>query len=206
MIIPELQEDYIDFIGFYQNVLPEGFCEHLIEQFNILQKDGFCGTRRSSENAKKTLKSDSFCFFNVNVDYYDTHLTEFEGNGVRNVLQNGLQRCFDAYIDNYDILHDLTLTSTDLKMQKTDPGEGYHVWHCEQNNGHDQAKRCLVWTIYLNDIEEAGETEFLYQKLRVKPKKNTALIWPAAYTHTHRGNVVHGNKSKYIMTGWFHLK
>jgi hypothetical protein len=60
--------------------------------------------------------------------------------------------------------------------------------------------------VYLNDIDEAGETEFLYQKRRISPKENTLIIWPAAFTHTHRGNVVHGAKSKYIITGWFDLE
>jgi hypothetical protein len=64
----------------------------------------------------------------------------------------------------------------------------------------------LVYSAYLNTIEEAGETEFLYQKLRVAPKENTVVIWPAAFTHTHRGNVVHGDKSKYIITGWFYIE
>ena len=75
----------------------------------------------------------------------------------------------------------------------------------EQNNGN-MSNRCLVWAIYLNDIENAGETEFLYQQLRIPPKENAAIIWPAAFTHTHRGNVVHGEKSKYIVTGWFYLQ
>jgi hypothetical protein len=53
--------------------------------------------------------------------------------------------------------------------------------------------------------DSAGETEFLYQKMRIPPQENCTVIWPAAYTHPHRGNVVHGNKSKYIITGWFYL-
>ena len=62
----------------------------------------------------------------------------------------------------------------------------------------------LVWTIYLNDIDAAGETEFLYQKVRVEPKENSCSIFPAGFTHMHRGNVVHGEKTKYILTGWFY--
>jgi hypothetical protein len=203
MIIPELQEDYIDFIGFYQNVFPEGFCEHLIDGFEKLEKAGFCGTRKRNEGNKRHRKEDSYYFYSIN--HHDSNIDTFQDNSTRVVLQDGLQKCFDAYVDKYDILQDMNLSSTELKIQKSKPGEGYHVFHCEQNNGDDQSKRCLVWLIYLNDIEEAGETEFLYQKLRVVPKKNTALIWPAAYTHTHRGNVVHGKKSKYIVTGWFYL-
>ena len=56
--------------------------------------------------------------------------------------------------------------------------------------------------LYLNDIPEGeGETEFLWQGLRVQPKAGTMLIWPAFYTHTHRGNAVY-SCSKYIATGW----
>ena len=55
--------------------------------------------------------------------------------------------------------------------------------------------------LYLNTVEEGGETEFLYQSVRFKPVKNTLLIWPAGYTHTHRGNPPLSNE-KYIVTGW----
>jgi len=37
--------------------------------------------------------------------------------------------------------------------------------------------------------------------MRVKPKQGTLLIWPAAFTHTHRGNPPLSNV-KYITTGW----
>ena len=92
-------------------------------------------------------------------------------------------------------------------MQKTKPGGGYHIWHHEQNNG-DMSNRGLVYMIYLNtlDIDSAGETEFLYQRLRIPPKENTMIIWPASFTHAHRGNLVHGNKSKYVITGWFYYE
>ena len=55
--------------------------------------------------------------------------------------------------------------------------------------------------IYLNDIEEGGETEFLYQQLKIKPKRNTGVIWSGGFTHLHRGNPP--SKTKYILTGWF---
>ena len=88
------------------------------------------------------------------------------------------------------------------------PGCGYHSWHHEQTGDVNQVGRCLVYTVYLNTLDEnaAGETEFLYQRLRVKPKKGSVAIWPAGFTHTHRGNVVHGNDAKYIITGWFHYQ
>lgn len=202
MIFPELHARHTDFIGLYQNIFPEGFCEHIIEEFERFLNDGFCGTRQKTEQCLKTKKDDSYLF--VNVNNHQEEFKYFNKKSFRSMVQSGLQNCFDNYVDEYDILKNMNLRSTCIKIQKTNPGQGYHAWHCEQ--GNVEPNRCLVWAIYLNDIEEAGETEFLYQKLRIPPKKNTALIWPAAYTHTHRGNVVHGKKSKYIITGWFYLE
>lgn len=202
-MIPELTERYIDFIGFYENVFPQGFCRHVIQQYEIIFENGFCGTRKRNEKCQKTQKDGSFYFLNMK-NGYDVMMEEYNGLSVIDILRNGLQRCFDAYVNEFDILQGSILRGSDIKIQKTFPGEGYHVWHCEQSNS--EPNRCLVWAIYLNDIDEAGETEFLYQKLRIVPKENAAVIWPACYTHTHRGNVVHGEKSKYIVTGWFNLE
>jgi hypothetical protein len=55
--------------------------------------------------------------------------------------------------------------------------------------------------VYLNDVEEGGETEFLYQGLKIKPEKGTLVVWPSSYTHVHRGNPPYSN-DKYIITGW----
>ena len=55
--------------------------------------------------------------------------------------------------------------------------------------------------MYLNDDFEGGETEFLYQNKRIVPKRGQFLIWPATYTHAHRGNPPLSGK-KYITTSW----
>ena len=85
-------------------------------------------------------------------------------------------------------------------MQKTKVGGGYHIWHFESMN-REVSSRFLTWILYLNDVHEGGETEFLYQSMRVKPEQGTLVIWPAAFTHTHRGNPPLSNE-KYIVTGW----
>ena len=85
--------------------------------------------------------------------------------------------------------------------QKTLQGQGYHVWHFE-NSSYQNSRRSVVWTVYLNDVEEGGETEFLYQSVRIKPKRGTVVIWPAHFTHIHRGNPPLSG-DKYIATGWY---
>ena len=39
------------------------------------------------------------------------------------------------------------------------------------------------------------------QRKRFKPEQGKLLLWPAAFTHTHRGNPPL-NEVKYIATGW----
>ena len=39
-------------------------------------------------------------------------------------------------------------------------------------------------------------------KVQKTPPKGRLVIWPAGFTHPHRGNAVY-DKDKYIATGWF---
>ena len=196
-----MKAQYSEFIGMYQNVFPDGFCSHVISEFERLLSSGFCGNRQDREGVPKTRKED----YHYSLNMRNHVMSSFNNIDVIDIFMNSLQNCFDEYVSEFDILKDIPLKCTSVKMQKTDPGAGYHVWHCEQNTG-DQSARCLVYSAYLNDIDDAGETEFLYQRLRIQPKENSMILWPAGFTHTHRGNVVHGTKSKYIITGWFYIE
>ena len=82
------------------------------------------------------------------------------------------------------------------------PGGGYKVYHTERNGTLSSMNRHLVFMTYLNDVTDAGETEFYYQKLKVKPQKGLTLIWPVDWTHTHRG-IPSPSQEKIIITGWY---
>lgn len=92
-----------------------------------------------------------------------------------------------------------------INLQKYLKGSGgYHHWHSEiypQNATCDSLHRVLLWMFYLNDVEQGGETEFLYQDRRIAPKKGRLVIAPAGFTHTHRGNVATSG-DKFIATSW----
>ena len=92
-----------------------------------------------------------------------------------------------------------------INLQKYVAGQGgYPYWHCEQYPKRDNGEalhRAVLWTIYLNDGFEAGETEFLYQQRKVAPRTGSLLIAPATFTHTHRSNRPENN-DKYIATSW----
>jgi hypothetical protein len=95
----------------------------------------------------------------------------------------------------------MNLVNHIFKLHKVKKGGGYHLWHHEVEN-YEYNNRVLAWMTYLKVPEEGGETEFLYQSKRIKPVVGTTLIWPAHFTHLHRGNPPLKGE-KYYLTGWF---
>lgn len=88
-------------------------------------------------------------------------------------------------------------------IQKYLPTQGYKRWHYERGpNTLETLARELVFMTYLNDVPDGG-TEFYFQKKIIKAEKGKTLIWPAGFTHTHRGQISK-NHVKYIITGWIH--
>lgn len=197
-----MKEHYLDFIGVYKDVVPEGYCRHMIAEFERVKLEGIGTNRQNFEGAEKHFKDDHAMFLDRGAG---THFFDFDNQPVLVPFYKAMQNCFDLYVGRYSVLKSAKITGSAAKMQQTSPGQGYHVWHGEQGAGMDSA-RVLVYMLYLNTLEteEGGETEFLYQRLRLRPEENTMIIWPAAFTHTHRGNVVLGDKTKYIITGWFY--
>ena len=183
-----------DFIWTKDNCVAPEKCDHIIEIFEKYQSSGWTQSRKDAETIKDTLKSDAAFGYSFAYNFlFDDNI----GNGI----SEEVMASFMEYCDEYQALVDMNLSMKHFKIQKTDPYGGYHLWHCEQAT-ESVSNRVAVFSLYLNDVDEGGETEFLYQRRRVSPKQGMIAWWPAAYTHTHRGNPPLGDKSKYIITGW----
>ena len=194
-----MEKNLPDFIGKYNNVFPDGYCDHLIEEFDRLSYIRGIMHNRQSQNAPKHDKED----LAVELSIVEEPLKRFKNEwNTHDVFYEGLQDCLDQYLREYSLVVG-PLTCTNIKLQKTSPGGGYHVWHSEKS-GRDPT-RYLAWIIYLNslDNDDGGETEFYYYRQRNRPIANTCLLFPSSFTHAHRGNLVLGTEAKYIATGWF---
>tara|TARA_R110000824_G_scaffold272110_1_gene460630 strand:+ start:258 stop:806 length:549 start_codon:yes stop_codon:yes gene_type:complete len=84
------------------------------------------------------------------------------------------------------------------------PNKYYNHLHCEQSNDNNSVTRVFAWMIYLNDIDEGGETEFVDHTFKTNPKAGNLYIWPAGPTHLHKG--VPCSIKKYFLTGWINFK
>lgn len=81
---------------------------------------------------------------------------------------------------------------------------GYPYWHSEvypQADHNEALHRTLLFMYYLNDVEEGGTTDFVYQNKSIAPKAGRMVIAPTSFTHTHRGCMPISN-DKYILTSW----
>ena len=187
-----------DAIGIYNNVFEEGFCEHLISEFEANLAFGV--TRQKSEGVSEVIKKDTSIFLHER----NIFLKPFNGLSANDVFWQGIHECMSDYLETFSILKQSSFTVNTFKVQKTERGGGYHVWHSENTTLRDSS-RFLTYMLYLNTLpkESNGETEFLYQERRIAPTENTMVLWPAGFTHPHRGNPVYGDTPKYIVTGWF---
>ena len=69
---------------------------------------------------------------------------------------------------------------------------------------HQTSKRYLAFLTYLNDDFFGGETDFPYNKLTVRPKTGTVLVFPPTWQYPHRGLPVKKGEPKYIMSTYLH--
>jgi len=85
-------------------------------------------------------------------------------------------------------------------VQRYLPGEYYH-WHID-GGSHEFSQRQLVALWYLNDVPgPGGETEFLYQQLKITPERGKLVLFPPFWTHEHRAVRIEDGV-KYIATTW----
>jgi hypothetical protein len=187
--------EYQDFIGSYSNFLDSSLCKYIIDTFDYYQNIGavFCGGEQFDNTCAGRFD------WSIDMREMQAHMPDLRQDYLNDELANAWNE-YSAIFGN--LRNNGPVYSLTQKVQKTPTGGGYHMWH-DENGSMKSNNRVAVWMLYLNDDFEGGETEFLYYKKRIKAERGKLLIWPAGYTHCHKGNMVlSGNK--YIVTGWFY--
>ena len=180
-----------DFITIYENAISLENCKKWIEYIDHLRGQGLV----CREDCKLHERDHETINFS-NDDDFDLSSSD---KLVRSFLPS-IKPYVDQYLSDYSLLGESNFLLYDVKAKRIPICGGFHRWHYE-NASHESATRRFVAQAYLNTIEQGGETEFLYQNKRVKAVQGTLLIWPAGFTHVHRGNPPIG-QDKYILTSW----
>ena len=182
-------------IGTWDYAITSGDCQNIINYFEKMSSMGMAISRQD-EGESALIKKDKAVFplrpslliNSINDDFWTPVLSK-------------VWDCYLEYITHYEILKKFDSNRiVSFKIQKTVEEEGYHAWHTE-NMSVDCSRRLVAWAVYLNTVEQGGETEFLHQRLRVDAVTGRIVMWPATYTHVHRGNPPLSGV-KYLLTGW----
>ena len=166
--------------------------EMMNQQFGQTMEDPTRNTRPHGSRTKGW--DDTQIFMHVDSNVSQDILRELYGH---------MNSSYMKYLEKYPILKDMGRHPAHaIKVHRVSPHGGYHAWHSEVMS-NEVSNRVLGLLTYLNDIPDGeGETEFLYQGLRIQPKAGMTTIFPPYFTHTHRGNPVYST-TKYYLTSWF---
>ena len=186
-----------EFIEVYNDVLNEEECTNTIAYFEHVKKLNYVFNRQKAEKTPRHLKEDETCFL-----FEPDILVLSRTQPMLQPILKKFWECYNHYSEKYSIIEKSASHGIlSMRLQKTKPGGGYHNWHYETEGGRLQCSRLLTFMIYLNTITAGGETEFIYQNTRVNSVAGRVVIWPAGFTHTHRGNQPI-DEEKYAITGW----
>jgi hypothetical protein len=180
-----------DGILIQNNFLSKEHCDYVIDYFEKTNSFGFSYPRKDPHHVKDDT-SISLMDTDVVIRNYKAQWNIFGG------LSEQIKKMFELYKTKYSVLQSHNFQIFDIKIQKSEVGQGYHVWH---DDGGGRDPRATTFIIYLNDVEEGGETELLYKPKRIKSEAGKMFMFPANYMWTHRGNPPISN-TKYILTGW----
>ena len=107
---------------------------------------------------------------------------EIDTNKIFQSYFDEIVKCLNLYKDKYKFCNENVENwglEERFNIQRYKPNQAFHHWH--------------------------SETEWYYQKLKVKPEKGLTFIWSADWTFTHKGHTTI-NEDKYIITGWYDFK
>lgn len=123
------------------------------------------------------------------------------------------------YVDNKiaEFLNLYPFLGETLQAQKYNPGQ-YYKEHCDyfhpltkeyKTYTEWMGQRTWTFMVYLNDVEEGGETYFKHLKLKVKPEQGKAIFWNNLYRNgVPNPKTIHEatppkKGDKYVITKWW---
>ena len=181
-----------NFIGSWI-IEPDSLCGDLIEFFDNHPEEQKQGSNASSKDLSVKDRMD--------ITISPNQLL-VPGNEVFKTYIEGLFVCYKDYLVQWPFLSQIgrNLEIGKFNLAKYEHGQHFQKLHTERS-GLSTLHRVLAWMTYLNDVEQGGSTYFNHYDLDIKPKKGLTLLWPAEWTHSHKGNVLKSGL-KYIITGW----
>lgn len=177
------------FIFEQHGALPPAACDEMVRRFEASPDEQYPGRIGQQAYQDKSIKRSTDLVVSGKPEWRDLDRTLFQSLG----------RAIVEFREAYPYFKG-SFKDMGYAIQRTLPGEFYH-WHID-GGSHEFSQRQLVAVWYLNDVAgPGGETEFLFQNVKVKPEQGKLLLFPPFWTHEHRGVTLQSGV-KYIATTW----
>jgi len=184
------------FVYYKNNAFTDEFCDSMVAMFDEREANDDVSIGQMASGLNTDVKNST-----------EVNLIGVVDNSFYEVINNHLSNYYlstvphqDKYNPDRRILSNATYYEV-CQIQKYKKSSGhYNAWHVEVD-GPESCIRPFSMIIYLNDVDNGGETSFLYTGNKVKPRKGGLLIFPSAFPFVHRGEVPISN-DKYIIATW----
>lgn len=136
----------------------------------------------------------------VNKEYRDCKSMQIE-TSLKNPLEwFELAQVMWKYGNDYSQKHFAPFSNMEvLQMIRYFPNKSFYRPHADSGPGKP---RLISSILYLNDVEEGGETYFDKFNLSVKPEAGKLLMFPSDFVYTHEAKPPISNE-KFIVVTWF---
>ena len=185
-----------NFIEVFDDALSSVDCKYIIDYMNTsgLMKTGSVKTPEGTRVVYKYKISSE-----MGIDIQDK-------NPINDIIGISLHHQIEKYKELHPQLAKIESWGVRERynLQKYEPNQAYFGLHCENEGPNFGINRVLVWMFYLNTVTDDGGTYFDNYDLTLNAVEGRCVIWPAYWTHMHRG-IVSKTESKYIVTGWFNF-
>ena len=188
------------YIKVYDDVIDADSCNLLIGKFESAEEDQY-------EVIRQAERDKAIAFTQINLANNDDWTT----------VQNGMLEVFQDYIMHY-------INDCNIQPKQWPTTYGYEAIRIKRylDNDYDRfdshvdvmnsetSKRFLAFFVYLNDVDEGGETEFVqltkpgtHIPLKIKAQQGRLLMFPPQWMYYHAGLKPVSN-SKYLIHSYCH--
>jgi len=192
-----------DTIGIYPKAFSNELCDTLLKMYDTALTTGTTYEGTTGRGVDKTVKD------TVDFDLIKQSKIDSVALSASSEIYNIFNDCVKKYITGFphqdqfpgmtNFIEPTTFISLQVQRYKKSTGH-YNAWHHEGGT-FKMSRRYFALLVYLNDVEEGGETEMLYTGQKIKPEKGKLLVHPAGFPYIHKGNVPLSS-DKTILISW----
>lgn len=187
-----IYEEIAPTVFLYKNILSNSDkIIEIVKDESFLWDDACINNGKDQEGNVKSL---------VNKDIRNTKVYSIQPIFSNDILwfdvSQRIWRAADHYAKNFDI----SFSNMELPQLLYYPaGEGFYKPHSDHGVS---TPRIFSSVLYLNDIEEGGETYFTHFDIAVKPRAGDMVVFPSNYTFLHEAKSPISD-DKYVIVTWY---